>query len=269
MNPAVRAIGRAALAAHPVPLDEAAARAELLDRFDRTYLVPLDIFEDFAALLTDPRRPGGHFRALSINGRRWFKHRSTFYDTPDLRTFQDHRQGRRERYEIRERLYEDSGHRALEVSVQGSDGRTITHRRPLEGREHALDEAHQGFLSGVLHGAYGVEAPAGLVPGLESELLRATFVADGQRVTCDAGLVVRDLAPGGRTLKADSGLVVVRTKTDGPQDGADQLLRRYGVAESDFAAYASALMALRPELGTNRWTPAIRTAFPNARRTAA
>lgn len=59
MIPAVRAIGRAALAAKPLSLDELNNRAELLARYDNSYLVPVEVFEDFAALLTDPRRPEG------------------------------------------------------------------------------------------------------------------------------------------------------------------------------------------------------------------
>ncbi|MCX4665538.1 VTC domain-containing protein [Streptomyces sp. NBC_01381] len=263
MNPAVRAIGRAALAARPIALDEVNARAELLARYDNSYLVPVEIFEDLAALLTDPRRPSGPFRALSIGGKRWFGYHSTYYDTPELLTFHEHRQGRRLRYRIRERLYQDSGERQFEIKLKSGRGETVKHRQRLEGDDHVLDAARQGYLAGVLRGSYGIEAPGGLTKALVTEYQRATFVADGQRVTCDAGLVVRDMATG-RTVEADRGLVLVETKTQGHLTEADRVLHRYGVRAADFTKYCGGFAALRPELGINRWARAVRTAFPRA-----
>ncbi|WP_306332816.1 VTC domain-containing protein [Streptomyces sp. KL118A] len=265
MNPAVRAIGRAATAAHPIALDEVNARAELLARFDNSYLVPVEIFEDLAALLTDPRRAGGPFRALSIGGKRWFRYHSTYYDTPDLGTFHDHRQGRRLRYRIRERIYQDSGERQFEIKLKSGRGETVKHRQRLEGDDHALDGVRLGFLAGVLRGSYGIEAPEGLTPSLVTDYQRATFVADGQRITCDAGLVVRDTGTG-RSAAADSGLVLVETKTKGHLTEADRVLHRFGVRAADFTKYCGGYAAVRPELGINKWARAVRTAFPRAAR---
>ncbi|MEU1022742.1 VTC domain-containing protein [Streptomyces sp. NPDC005904] len=267
MNPAVRAIARAALAAHPIALDEVNARAQLLARHDNSYLVPVEIFEDLVALLTDPRRPRGPFRALSIGGKRCFRYHSTYYDTPELGTFHDHRQGRRPRYRIRERVYRDSGERQFEIKLKGGRGETVKHRQRLEGADHALDEARQGFLAGVLRGSYDIEAPRGLVRSLVTDYQRATFVADGQRVTCDAGLVVRDTATG-RTAAADSGLVLVETKTrtEGHLTDADRVLHRFGVRAADFTKYCGGYAAVRPELGSGRWARAARTAFPRGAR---
>ncbi|QCX78112.1 VTC domain protein [Streptomyces sp. YIM 121038] len=263
MNPALRALSRAALAAHPLSLAELNARAELLARYDHGYLVPVEVFEDFAALLTDPRRRGGPFRALSIGGRRSFGYHSTYYDTPGLGTFHDHRQGRRLRYRIRERVYQDSGERQFEIKLKTGRGETVKHRQRMEGDAHALDDTRRGFLAGVLRGSYGVEAPTSLTPSLVTHYRRATFVADGQRVTCDAALVVRDVATG-RTATADSGLVLVETKTRGKLTEADRVLHRYGLRAAEFTKYCGGLAAVRPELGINRWARAVRVAFPRA-----
>ncbi|MFJ9041005.1 VTC domain-containing protein [Streptomyces sp. NPDC102406] len=262
MIPAVRAIGRAALAARPLSLDELNSTAELLARRDQRYLVPVEIFADFAALLTDPRRAGGPFRALSLGGRRWFTYRSTYYDTADLRTYHAHRQGNRPRYKIRERLYQDSGERQFEIELSNARGETVKHRHRLTGEEQALDAAGRGFLDGVIGGAFGVEAPPGLRPSLVTEYQRATFVADGQRITCDAGLVVRETGPRGRAARADGGLVLVKTKTRGPRCEADGVLHRFGVRASEFTKYCGGLAALRPELGADRWARPVRQAFP-------
>ncbi|MDI3384645.1 VTC domain-containing protein [Streptomyces sp. B-S-A8] len=266
MNPALRAVGRAALAAHPIPLADVLARAELLARFDRSYLVPVEVFEEFAALLTDPRRPSGPFRALSIGGKRWFSYHSVYYDTPALRTFHDHRQGRRLRFRVRERLYRDSGERQFEVKLKGPRGETVKHRERLTGTDRALDADRHAFLGGVLRSAYGIEAPDGLRPALTTDYRRATFVADGQRVTCDAGLVVREAGERGRGARADGGLVLVETKTSGHLTEADRLLHRFGLRASEFTKYACGFAALRPELGVNRWVRPVREVFSSSPR---
>ncbi|MFH8567822.1 VTC domain-containing protein [Streptomyces sp. NPDC017993] len=263
MIPAVRAIARAAMAARPVPLADVQARAELLTRVDRGYLVPVEVFTAVAAELTDRGRPGGPFAALCVNGRRWSGHRCVHYDTPDLRSFHDHRQRRRPRFTVRERLYEDTGQRQLEIALQGRRAETVKHRRPLLPGEAALGPASHGFLATVLARSHGIDAPAGLRPALATHHQRTTLVADGQRITCDAALVCRDPATG-RTVRADGGLVLVGTRSAGRQTEADRLLRGHGLHAAEFTTYSAALAALRPDLAADRWRRTVRTAFPAA-----
>ncbi len=270
MNPGVRAVERAALAAHPVALREVIERAELLARFDRSYLVPLGAFEEFAARLTDPRRRDRGFRALTIDGRRRFAYHSVYFDTGGLRTFHDHRQGRRLRFRVRERVYRDTGERQFEIKLKGRRGETVKRRRRLAGPEHALAPAQRDFLAAVLREAYGIAAPAALGPSLETDYHRVTFVADGQRVTCDAGLVVREAAggrpggrPGARFVVADPGLVLVETKTRGHLTEADRILHGLGVRAADFTKYGAGCAALYPGLGVNRWARTVSEVFPS------
>ncbi|MFI0258584.1 polyphosphate polymerase domain-containing protein [Streptomyces sp. NPDC017056] len=265
MIPALRAIARAAMAARPVTLSELQARAELMARIDHSYLVPVGVFADFAAGLTDPRRPGGPFRALCVNGRRWFAYHSVYYDTPELRSFHDHRQGHRCRFKIRERVYEDSGERQFEVKLKGRRGETVKRRQPLLPGEATLGRGPRGFLASVLHGTYGIAAPEDLVPSLVTDYRRATFVADGQRITCDAGLVCRD-AGTGHNVRADGGLVLVETKTavTGRLTEADRQLHAYGLRAAEFTKYCGAMAALRPGLTADQWRRSVRTAFPRS-----
>ncbi|WP_432144368.1 VTC domain-containing protein [Streptomyces sp. bgisy084] len=264
MIPAVRALARAAMAARPVPLAEVQARAELRTRFDRSYLVPFEVFTAFAAELTGRRGPDGPFAALCINGRRWFRYHSVHYDTPDLRSFHDARQGRGRRYRIRERRYADTGERQFEIKLTGRHGETVTHRQPLLPDAGALDAAPRGFLAAVLD-RYGFAAPAHLLRTVETEYLRATFVADGRRITCDAALLCRDPATG-RTLRADGGLLLVGTRTAGRPTEADRLLAGLGIPAAGFTKYCGGLSALRPDLVDGQWPSAVRTAFPAAAR---
>ncbi|MFD8549331.1 VTC domain-containing protein [Streptomyces sp. NPDC059649] len=263
MIPAVRALARAAMAGRPVPLADVQARAELRTRFGHSYLVPFEVFTAFAAELTDRRRPGGPFAVLCINGRRWFRYRSVHYDTPDLRFFHDHREGDRPGYLIRERRYEDTGQRQFEIKLRGRRGETVKHRQPLLPGAPALGPAARGFLASVLDRSYGIAAPTDLGLALETEYTRTTFVANGQRITCDAALLCRDLTTG-RTVRADGGLVLVETRTTGRPTDADRLLYGHGVRAADFTKYCGGLSALRPDLPAAHWRKAVHTVFPPA-----
>ena len=198
MIPAVRALARAAMAARPVPLADVQARAELLTRVDRGYLVPVEVFAALAAELTDRGRPGGPFAALCVNGRRWFGYRCVHHDTSDLRSFHDHRQRRRPRFTVSERLYEDTGERQLEVELTGRRGETVKHRRPLLPDEAALGAAPRGFLASVLDRSYGIAAPADLRPVLATHHQRATLVADGRGSPATRRCCAVTRRPGGR-----------------------------------------------------------------------
>lgn len=257
---AVRAITEAAHATTPISLAEVNERSALLARFDRSYLVPAPVFLRMAGRLTDPRRPGGPFRALAIDGRRAFGYHSVYYDTPGLRSFHDHRQGRRLRFKIRERVYEDTGERQFEIKLKGRRGDTVKHRRPLTGADTPLDARCRDFLAETLRASYGIEPPDGLGPSLSTDYLRATFVADGERITCDAGLTCGDLRAD-RTVRCEAGLVLVETKTTGHLTEADRLLHEYGIRPAVFTKYCSSFAWLRPALPANRWRRGARRAF--------
>ncbi|RAJ61790.1 VTC domain-containing protein [Streptomyces sp. Amel2xB2] len=273
--PALRALDLASAAAHPVPLAEVMARASLLARFDRVHLVPARTFVDFAARLTDPRAPEP-FRVLSIDGLRCFRYHSVYYDTAGLRAYHDHRQGRRRRFKIRERRYEHSGERQFEVKLKGRRGETVKYRTPLAASGPALGEGTRRFLTGTLRSAYGVGPPEVLLPSLVTDYARITLVADGMRVTCDAGLVCRTPTGGpggtggtggrggpggGPVVHGDGELVLVETKSTGRLTDVDRLLHRYGIRPAEFTKYA-ALAALSPALRGNRWRRALRQVFP-------
>lgn len=257
---AVRAINEAAHQADPISLAELNERSSLLTRFDRSYLVPAPTFLRVVGRLTDGRHPGGAFRALAIDGRRSFRYHSVYYDTPGLRSFHDHRQGRRLRFKIRERVYEDSGERQFEIKLKGARGDTVKHRCPLTGTDTPLDTTQRAFLADTLRRAYAIDAPSALGPSLSTDYLRTTFVADGQRITCDAGLVCVDLRLK-HMVRANNGLVLVETKSAEHLTEADRLLHAHRVRPAVFTKYCGAFAVLRPTLPANRWRRAAHQAF--------
>ncbi|GGN55891.1 VTC domain-containing protein [Streptomyces kronopolitis] len=261
MIPAVRALARAAMAARPAPLADVQARAARPAPCDRSYLVPVEVFTAVAAVLTERRGPGGGFVALCVNGRRWFQCRAVYYDTPGLRSFHTHRPDRRARHTIREWHCADTGERQIEIALTGRCGTPVTHRRPLLPGDAVLGPAPRRFLASVLERSGGLAAPDGLRRVLETERTRAVLAADGQRLVCDAALRCRDVETG-HTVRAEGGLVLVRSRTAGGPGEADRLLAERGICVEDFPVYCGGLAALRPELTAHPWGRVVRTVFP-------
>ncbi|MCX4763533.1 VTC domain-containing protein [Streptomyces sp. NBC_01275] len=256
---ALDSVGVAVGALRPVGLDELVARAELLTRLDRKYVLPLaDLPFVLGGLDTD-------VRVLEIDGQRDFGYRSLYLDTPGLDAYLGAARGRRRRFKVRIRSYLDSGLDFLEVKTRGPRGTTVKHRIPYEREGHPfLDGPSRAYVDTVLAGA-GIDSRRfRFGPVLTTTYRRTTLLLpdDGSRLTVDTGLVWS--LPDGRRALATSDRAVVETKAGRAGCGADRLLWSLGHRPCTVSKYGTGLAALRPELPAHRWLPVLRRHFPTA-----
>jgi len=66
----------------------------------------------------------GHYRVLEINGNRISTYRNQYLDTPDLKFYFDHHNGKLNRYKVRQRNYTDTHTSFLEVKHKTNQRRT-------------------------------------------------------------------------------------------------------------------------------------------------
>jgi VTC domain-containing protein len=255
VTPAEGAVATAAARVDPIGLDELMALAELQTRVDRKYFVPAEVFRRLIGELA------GELQVLEIDGRRSFGYESVYFDTPHLDTYRAHLQRRRQRFKARTRTYTDSGLTMFEVKLAGTRGATVKQRLPypVEHRAELTDEA-LAYLGAALCQAYHQDLPAGLRATLVTTYRRTTFVArTGEaRLTCDVGLVCRDLHHEVR----DTGThVLVESKSAGRGSSADRILRELGVRPASVSKYAVGVAALHPELPSNPWHQTLRRYF--------
>lgn len=249
---ALAALSGAVSRLHPVDLDTVLARAELQTRTDRKYLVPLTTFTHLVSEL------GGSWHALDIDRRRVFDYESVYFDTPSLRCYRDHVQGRRHRFKVRTRTYVNSRQCVLEVKSNGRREETVKSRLEYDfDRRDRLDEAGIEFVAGCV----GSRTLAGeLVPSLATVYRRATLVDlhAGTRLTCDV-----DLRCIGRGEQRDvlGGHVLVESKSTGSSSHADLVLRKLGVRPLSISKYCAAAAVLNPGLPANRWNRTLRRYF--------
>jgi VTC domain len=209
-------------ALRPIGLAELDACAALQRRVDVKYVVGLDVL---GALI---ERLAATHRALEIGGRRRFSYATAYLDSPDLRCYRDHLQGRRRRFKCRTRRYVETGAQAFEVKLKGARGQTVKHRAVVDGPVDPLDPVLVGFLRARVRDAYG-RAPAALEETLRMRFERLTLVAPerGERLTCDVGLAFA--APDGAAGRLAAGTAILESKSRSGAAIADTALRALGV----------------------------------------
>ncbi|HEX4813864.1 MAG TPA: polyphosphate polymerase domain-containing protein [Nonomuraea sp.] len=241
-----------AAGARPVGLDDV---PELMSRVDAKYLVTASTVARLAAEL------GDRFAVLRIGGRRQFRYSSTYFDTPDLLTFRQHRQDRRRRFKLRTRTYVDGGGRWLELKLKGARGGTDKHRIPYDDAPaRTLTGTAMDFVSDTLLAELRLPAPDPLLPVLSTDYRRVTLVdrLGKARLTCDTGLICRDAD---RAVPARRDLVLLESKSADGRALADRLLRAMGVRPVSVSKYCLAVAALR-SCPANRWHPVLNRYLP-------
>jgi VTC domain len=237
----------------PISLDELVARAPLLTRLDRKYILPV---ADLPSVLGGL---AGAVRVLEIEGRREFGYQSRYFDTPQLHSYLAAAHRRRRRFKVRIRSYTESDLHFVEVKTRGPRGRTIKHRLGHGSADEALSGAPRGWIDTVLDGArIGADWP--LSPTLTTRYRRTTlFVpATGSRVTIDTAL--HWIRPDGSAVRIGD-RAIVETKSDQSISDVDRLLWSLRHRPCSVSKYGTGLAALRPELPANHWRPVLRRHF--------
>jgi hypothetical protein len=236
----------------PIGLDELVDQADLGQRYDAKYVV--DVAE-LPSLVADW---AARMRVLEVDGARAFEYRSTYFDTPDLRTYRDHVQRRRRRFKVRTRHYGEPATAMLEVKLKGRDGQTIKRRRPHPGEDWTeLGPEALAFVEATLDEAYGTPLPSPLEPVATTTFERTTLVdlAAGERITIDRGLTVES---GGQVIELGAEHAVLETKTPRRRGVATGDLNARGLRPDRVSKYCLGIVASREDVRGNQWLPVLR-----------
>jgi hypothetical protein len=241
----------------PVDLDTLNGAAALLRRFDAKYVVPVSLLPRLVNGL------GAGVRVLEMAGLRSFAYDTTYLDTVDLRTFRDHRMGRRRRFKVRERVYSGSPDPAsfIEVKLRGLRDMTAKERwesRLVDGRLRAEDAAR---VAAVIERHYGERFSEPLEASLVTSFARSTLFdpASRERITLDTDVSVR--RPGGPPVRLGARHALVEVKSGDPRSRGHTALASLGVHRTAMSKYCIGI-ALTRDVSANAWRPVIRMLAP-------
>lgn len=218
---------------------------KLQDRMDSKFTFPE---EELEAVLTEMAL---HYRCLEVDGKRGTAYRSLYLDTPGLRSFTDHHNGRTFRCKVRYREYVGSGLCFLEVKRKTGRGRTDKRRKVVAA---IPDEPTQDQLLFIREASGITES---LRPVLWNHFTRYTFVHRSlpERLTIDLGL--RFSTPDG--THGLEGIVVAEVKQERVDRGSPfmQMMRRRGHRPSGMSKYCIGALLLNPALKYNAFKPTL------------
>ena len=241
----------------PISLPELESHAGLQMRMDRKYIVDFETLERLLAQL------GDDYLALDIDGERLQQYDSVYFDTPALRGYRHHLQGRRKRFKCRTRLY-DAMTCFFDVKLKGKRGETVKRRLAHSPSDHgSLTHEALAFLNGELIQEYGRTPTGRLVPILHTSFARLalTHVAREERLTLDFGLVLSRTGGGARyRMRPDH--VLIEAKSGAQLGTVDRLLPRLGARPLSMCSkYCLGVALANPALPTNVYRPLLRRYF--------
>lgn len=102
--------------------------ANLMNRVDSKFILPITFLPDLLGQLKQ------YYSVLEINNKRISSYHNQYFDTPSMTLYQDHHNGKLNRYKVRRRLYIDTNTEFLEVKVKNNKKRTIKTRIKLTGQ---------------------------------------------------------------------------------------------------------------------------------------
>ncbi len=225
---------------------------KLMNRIDTKYItnesVLLEVLKDAAA---------AGYRALEVNDFRVSPYDSIYYDTDDLKMFQDHHNRRLIRQKVRTRSYESSGSTFLEIKRKNNKGRTKKKRTIIPSCDFSDFRQNSDAVDYLTrHSAFTVEQ---LSPVLETMFNRITLVnpAKTERLTIDVCIKFRNFK-----TKTDASLnnaVIIELKQDGRVPSQiKEILLKHRVKPSRISKYCIAITLTDPDARSNRFRPRIR-----------
>ena len=211
-------------------LAEISSNAPLLIRYDQKYATSISRASRFMQSV------GPDWKVLTIGETCSHRYRTLYYDDLHLRSYHDHVKGRRNRFKIRVRTYED-GTAYLEVKLKANRGLTDKKRlqRPSTAPKQ-LSNIESNWLSSLLPDI----DPHTLAPTLEVEYERITLhsLSLAERLTIDHSIRAR-VAGDWRTVLEDG--VIIESKSGSVRSRASQNLKLQGIQSVPFSKYCAGL----------------------------
>ncbi len=237
----------------PISLEALNAKAAMLERLDNKYVVQGPVLHALAAPLAEA------FDVLEIDGRRSFTYETCYFDDPELRSYHDHHQGRRQRMKVRVRRYVEAGLCFVEVKLKDRRGITVKKRMPCSPDAiDRLDDAALAHVSRSHQLVYCRPFERPLEPVLQMRYRRATLVArvGGERMTVDTDL---QFFGQGASRATEAGTFIVETKSAFGNGLADAILRtRHLHPTNGCSKYCVGMSLTGAVQKFNRFRPALR-----------
>ncbi|MDR0733859.1 MAG: polyphosphate polymerase domain-containing protein [Dysgonamonadaceae bacterium] len=228
-----------------ITLDEM-ENIRLMDRIDSKYAAPVSLLPQ----LLQEMLPS--FRVQVNNGARITPYCTQYLDTPDLKMFLMHQNGKLNRQKIRIRSYVDANLSFLEVKNKNNKGRTNKRRVPV-GMSHlaSIEDLKEEMQFLEENALFDTDI---LTPSLVNDFYRITLVNDKatERITIDTHLSFRNYHTN-NTLSLNN-LMIIELKQNACQHSDfKEILNRFRIKKISFSKYCMGIVLTDSNIKYNRF----------------
>lgn len=210
----------------PITLEEMHS-VKLLNRIDTKYVTTVDRLAQFLEMAKD------RYYAQDFHGRRMMPYHTVYLDTPDLAMYHDHQRGKKHRFKVRMRMYENEMEAFVEVKNKSNKGRTKKKRIEISDLKYEGETMLEFVDEKTPYDA------AELLPTIENRFRRITLVnrEKTERLTIDVELWFHNMLNG--NVKEMPQHVIIELKRDGLiPSPAIEMLRLLHIKKSGFSKMA-------------------------------
>ncbi|MGZ3919034.1 MAG: polyphosphate polymerase domain-containing protein, partial [Bacteroidia bacterium] len=193
------------------------------------------------------REISSNYRVLEVNGKKFNRYKTLYYDTAGLDLYEKHHNGKLNRYKIRHRTYVESNTGFLEVKFKTNKGRTIKTRVTENEVPMVWKGDAEGFLTKTLP-----FSPNVLQPVLWVNYSRCTLVhkTDAERLTIDTDLEFIK----GDVNKQLTGLIIAEVKQDKKKPSPFiKMMKKYHIREGSISKYCMGIALTCGEVKKNNF----------------
>lgn len=216
---------------------------KLLNRVDTKFILTYDVLEKVLAMVSKD------YSVLELNGIRYNNYESIYFDTPELKLYHLHHNGKGNRFKLRYRKYVESNLSFFEIKTKSNKGRTSKARVKINDIAYNfVQEAQDLMFKGALdYKAWNFH------PMLDILFKRMTFADKDftERMTVDLALTFRT-----RENQSDLERLVIVELKQGRRNSNSKIfkaLKSCGVLPYNMSKYCLGIISCYDGVKQNRF----------------
>ncbi len=216
---------------------------KLMHRIDTKYVFNAMVLEEIIAQLQP------YYKVLTINDHKAFPYSTTYFDTPDFALYNQHQNGKLNRFKIRFRRYDAFGNSFMEIKLKTNKQQTQKKRHEITGKDNISEEALN-----MIETETGYKFSE-LQKTLVNEFNRITLVNNDftERLTFDFNLSFKNE----NDKEELSNIVIAELKQDKYSNISSfhSIMKDRGIRKLGVSKYCLGMVLLNPDLKWNSFKP--------------
>ena len=212
----------------------------LMNRVDEKYVMNIEALPGILG------HGGEDYHILEIDGVRYFRYETQYFDTPDNDLYNAHHNGKINRYKIRIRKYLQTGKQFLEVKFKTKKDKTLKKRIEADSTEGISHKSIEKFFK-----KNDIPLPDMLEPRIITEFSRFTLLnfTRQERITVDTNISFR---AGGKSVTLGP-VAILELKHEGgnSKGGMAALLKSNQIKKAGMSKYCIGMALLYPDIKYN------------------